>query len=219
MIPCFLWTILSIIIIPAYSGIGWYGPVFASVVGIFICLFILRSLWKRGRELRESFQIHIQFDDWIDSDESMQKSRDYHFFELKVAFAITLFLFMWSGICWYVEWYILTPAEAPGMGKPCERCNPDVCPQDPNCRAWADGMAEKHSILMICPTVSDGADTYVTFSCHADASWLTITGSISLFWVLTLLLKGLPLPKKRASMPALSTTVGSAEHKKEWDDA
>jgi hypothetical protein len=247
MIPSILWILLSIVIIPAYSGIGWYAPVFCSIAGIFLCLFILRSLWKRGRELRELFQVHINFDDWIDNDDEVvagplmclpqevsKRALDFHKWELKAAVALTLFFYGWSLVCWYAEWYILTPAEieaheahskcgcikmvngecveASDLGP---SCKPSECPADPNCRAWSEDMANKHSILMICPAVSEGADTYATFSCHADAAWLTLTGTIALMWLVTLLCRTicLPTPRKKqaikAALPPMAKSVGA----------
>lgn len=249
MIPCLLWVVLSFYAIPVYSSIGWYAPVFCSIVGIFSCFFMLVSLWKRGRDLRELFKIHIHFDDWIDEDDEtvtgplqcvpQQVSRralDYHKWELKIAIALTLFLYTWSAICWYVELNMLTPAETDAhlAGTKCgciksvnrecveasplgESCRPSDCPSDPNCRAWTSEMADKHSILMICPTVSPDADTTGTFSCHADAAWLSLTGTVALMYLLTLALRTVCLPSSRkkkqiqVAQAALGVPMGEDE--------
>jgi hypothetical protein len=77
-------------------------------------------------------------------------------------------------------------------------------------------MNEKHWLLMICPTVVDGVDTYATFSCHADAAWLTLTGTIALIYLLTLLIRTLFLPtskkmRENAVPEPMAKTVGTMD--------
>jgi hypothetical protein len=85
---------------------------------------MFRSLWKRGREVRELFKIHIDFDDWIDDDDdlvtaplactSQKVSRrfyNFHKLELKFAIGLTAFLYAWSTWNWYLEMNVIRPAE------------------------------------------------------------------------------------------------------------
>jgi hypothetical protein len=262
---------------------------------------MLRSLWKRGREFRELFKIHIDFDDWIDADEELvtnplmcvkqqvsKRGLNSHKFELKLAFFLTAFLYSWSGLTWYIELNVLRPAEleahkdgtkcgcisphvnANGLDacdewselgpscRPCDsleedpecipvpemgqgiyecpqyagtsqcqtlkgssddRCFETCCPSDPNCKAWTDEMSDTHLLVNICPTVYDGQHSYATFSCHADASWMQLTATVALIYLVTLLLRTLCLPKPKAAIkaavPAVKQAVGLPEEEEE----
>jgi hypothetical protein len=154
MIPCMLWFMLSLVGIPGYLSAGFFFPVFCQITGCIICCLMLRSLWKRGREFRELFKIHINFDDWIDADDDyvagpllcvkQQVSRrllDFHKTELKIAFAITFFLYAWSAWDWYLELYILRPAEleAHKDGTKCGCISPHVNANGVDaCDEWSD---------------------------------------------------------------------------------
>jgi hypothetical protein len=109
---------------PAYASVGFYFPPFCQIMGSLIFCLMLRSIWKRGREFRELFKIHIHFDDWIDADtetvttpfmcvkqEVSKRAWISHKFELKFAFGITALFYLWAYTSWYVEMHILRPAE------------------------------------------------------------------------------------------------------------
>jgi hypothetical protein len=311
-IPCILWFMLAALAIPGYLTAGFIFPPFCCVVGCIVCCLMLRSTWKRGREFRELFKIHIHFDDWIDADDDVvtgpllcsrevsKKFLDFHKFELKLAFAITALLYAWSAWDWYLELYILRPAEledakagtkcgcidpnvnangvercnewselgpscrpcdflendadcnvVPEMGagvyscknatadnrRTCsprsaevkarikaadehdDRCLETCCPTDPNCRAWVDKMTGDYPVLYMCPTVDDGYIAYATFSCHADASWLQLTGTVALIYLITVLSRTccLPGPKKaiKAAVPVAKEIIGMEETEEE----
>jgi hypothetical protein len=265
---------------------------------------MFRSLFKRGREVRELFKIHINFDDWIDADEdfetaplactSQQVSRrflDFHKLELKLAFALTAFLWCWCAWNWYLELNIIRPEEldahkagtkcgcispdvnANGVDRcnewselgpscrPCddldddpdcfvvpemgpgiyscknattdqprgtargangglcrkrpsdhklasaehdERCFEVCCPSDPNCKAWVDKMESDYPVLYTCPDVVDDGFYHETFSCYADAAWMTMTGTLSLTYLVTLLVRTCFLPEAK---PRIKTAV------------
>jgi hypothetical protein len=109
---------------PAYASVGFYFPPFCQIMGSLIFCLMLRSIWKRGREFRELFKIHIQFDDWIDADtevvttplmcvkqEVSKRVWNTHKFEMKFALFLVVLFQMWSNATYYVELNILRPAE------------------------------------------------------------------------------------------------------------
>ena len=69
MIPSCLWCMMSVRGAYAHARMGWYSPVVCFGISIIVCLLILRSLWKRARELRELFKIRIDLDDLFDAED------------------------------------------------------------------------------------------------------------------------------------------------------
>jgi hypothetical protein len=94
---------------------------------------MLRSIWKRGREFREMFNIHIHFDDWLDADEETveplmlkgcagaggcagtqnvsKRAWKAHTKELAFSAFLVFFLYSWSALTHYLENSVLQPRE------------------------------------------------------------------------------------------------------------
>jgi hypothetical protein len=140
-IPACFWFLLTAYAVPGYAARGFYKEPLLALLGCLICCLFLRSLWKRGREVRELFKIHIDFDDWIDADEEFvngplmcmpqqvsKRALDFHKSELKLAFLLTFVLYSFSFVLQYTELYVLRPAEleAHKAGTKCGCITPHV---------------------------------------------------------------------------------------------
>jgi hypothetical protein len=73
-------------------------------------------------------------------------------------------------------------------------------------------MTGDYPFLHMCPSVDDGYIAYATFSCHADASWLQLTGTVALIYLITVLSRTccLPAPKKaiKSAIPVAKEAMG-----------
>jgi hypothetical protein len=80
-------------------------------------------------------------------------------------------------------------------------------------------MESDYPALHTCPDVVDDGFYHETFSCYADAAWMMMTGTISVIYVVTLLVRTcfLPAAKPRikAAVPVVKETMGMPQTEEE----
>jgi hypothetical protein len=79
-------------------------------------------------------------------------------------------------------------------------------------------MKSDYPMLYTCLDVHDGF-YHEVFSCHADAAWMQLTGTLSLIYVVTLLVRTCFLPaakpKIKAAIPVVKEAMGIPETEEE----
>jgi len=171
---------MSVYAIPSYARIGWIVPVVAAIFSMALGACATHAMWTSGRHLKQYLKLLPSEEDPA---AGQVASGDKARLAKKTCAAVfTLIAFTWAVLDIIVYAAVLKPQYA---SKPCSGACGN-CEVDPNCRAWADSVTEKHGVVAICPTVSDGSDTDATFSCFADGMWLMCTGFIGLLWLILL---------------------------------
>lgn len=187
-LPTFIWGVVCIVAIPAYSAIGWIAPVICAVFSTIVSLL---ATFDIARHLTPNIhQYALVANSTLRGRSTCSKSEPAPAAartKVTVAAVLSFITVVFTTVFLCIGYAFIEPEEKlqPCGGK-CGNCS-----IDPYCSSWVAAVEEKHRSTVIChPPLfrlnnsSTGSDA--TFSCLADGYWMMVTSAACIIWQLFL---------------------------------